>query len=207
VHAARRAIASPETIAEPMAQPVPQSSQALFSDAEQAAEERHTLVVLVDNEPGVLARVIGLFSGRGYNIDSLTVAEIDAARALSRINIVTTGTPLVIEQIKNLLAKLVPVHSVQDLTVEGPHIERELALVKVIGDRERLIGALRIADFMHARLVDSTPEAFVFEMTGTTSEIDSFIHMLEPVEVSRAGVVAISRGSLLLKERESAPEN
>jgi acetolactate synthase-1/3 small subunit len=190
-----------------MAQPVPQSTQALFSDAELAAEERHTLVVLVDNEPGVLARVIGLFSGRGYNIESLTVAEIDAARALSRINIVTTGTPLVIEQIKNLLAKLVPVHSVQDLTVEGPHIERELALVKVIGERERLIGALRIADFMHARLVDSTPESFVFEMTGTTSEIDSFIHMLEPVEVSRAGVVAISRGSLLLKERDSAPES
>ena len=100
-----------------MAQPVPQSSQALFSDAETAAEERHTIVVLVDNEPGVLARVIGLFSGRGYHIDSLTVAEIDKARALSRINIVTTGTPLVIEQIKNLLAKLVPVHSVQDLTV------------------------------------------------------------------------------------------
>ncbi len=184
---------------------VPQPTQALFSAAEQEPEERHTIVVLVDNEPGVLARVIGLFSGRGYNIDSLTVAEIDTAKALSRINIVTTGTPLVIEQIKNLLAKLVPVHSVQDLTVEGPHIERELALVKVIGDRERLIGALRIADFMHARLVDSTPESFVFEMTGTTSEIDSFIHMLEPVEVSRAGVVAISRGSLILQERPAAP--
>jgi len=188
------------------AQPVPQSSQALFSDAEQAAEERHTLVVLVDNEPGVLARVIGLFSGRGYNIDSLTVAEIDTAKALSRINIVTTGTPLVIEQIKNLLAKLVPVHSVLDLTVEGPHIERELALVKVVGDRERLVGALRVADFMHARLVDSTPESFVFEMTGTSNEIDSFIHMLEPVEVSRAGIVAMGRGGLQLKERESAPE-
>ena len=188
------------------AKSVPQSTQALFSDAEQAAEERHTLVVLVDNEPGVLARVIGLFSGRGYNIDSLTVAEIDTAKALSRINIVTTGTPLVIEQIKNLLAKLVSVHSVLDLTVEGPHIERELALVKVVGDRERLVGALRISDFMHARLVDSTPESFVFEMTGTSNEIDSFIHMLEPVEVSRAGVVAISRGSLVLKERDSAPE-
>ena len=155
----------------------------------------------------MLARVIGLFSGRGYNIDSLTVAEIDTAKALSRINIVTTGTPLVIEQIKNLLAKLVPVHSVLDLTVEGPHIERELALVKVVGDRERLVGALRISDFMHARLVDSTPESFVFEMTGTSNEIDSFIHMLEPVEVSRAGVVAISRGQLLLKERDSAPES
>jgi acetolactate synthase-1/3 small subunit len=186
---------------------VPQPSQALFSAAEPQTEERHTIVVLVDNEPGVLARVIGLFSGRGYNIDSLTVAEIDTAKALSRINIVTTGTPLVIEQIKNLLAKLVPVHSVQDLTVEGPHIERELALLKVIGDRERLVQALRIADFMHARLVDSTPESFVFEMTGTSAEIDSFIHLSEPVEVSRAGVVAISRGRLLLEERPHAPES
>jgi len=186
---------------------IPQSSQALFSDVERTPEERHTLVVLVDNEPGVLARVIGLFSGRGYNIESLTVAEIDKARALSRISIVTTGTPLVIEQIKNLLAKLVPVHSVLDLTVEGPHIERELALVKVMGDRERLVGALRIADFMHARLVDSTPESFVFEVTGSTDDIDSFIHLLEPVEVSRAGVVAMGRGNLLLKERDSAPES
>ena len=189
------------------AQSVPQSSQALFSDAVQAGEERHTLVVLVDNEPGVLARVIGLFSGRGYNIDSLTVAEIDTANALSRINIVTTGTPLVIEQIKNLLAKLVPVHSVLDLTVEGPHIERELALVKVVGDRERLVGALRISDFMHARLVDSTPESFVFEMTGTSNEIDSFIHMLEPVEVSRAGVVAMGQGALRLKDRDSLDQS
>ena len=170
-------------------------------------DRRHTIVALVDNEPGVLARVIGLFSGRGYNIESLTVAQVDKVRGLSRINIVTTGSEFVIEQIKSLLAKLVPVRRVQDLTAEGPHVERELALVKVIGDRERLIGALRLADFMHARLVDSTPEAFVFEMTGTTSEIDSFIHMLEPVEVSRAGVVAISRGSLLLKERDSAPES
>lgn len=184
-----------------------QSTQALFSDVEKSPEERHTITVLVDNEPGVLARVIGLFSGRGYNIESLTVAEIDKARALSRINIVTTGTPFVIEQIKNLLAKLVPVHSVLDLTVEGPHIERELALVKVVGDRERLVGALRVADFMHARLVDSTPESFVFEVTGSTDDVDSFIHLLEPVEVSRAGVVAMGRGNLLLKERASAPES
>ena len=131
-------------------------------------ERRHTIVVLVDNEPGVLARVIGLFSGRGYNIDSLTVAEVDKARALSRINIVTTGTELVIEQIKALLDKLVPVHRVQDLTIEGSHVERELALVKILGDRERLVAALRIADFMHARLVDSSPGSFVFEVTGTS---------------------------------------
>ena len=131
-------------------------------------ERRHTIVALVDNEPGVLARVIGLFSGRGYNIESLTVAQVDKARSLSRINIVTTGSEFVIEQIKSLLAKLVPVQRVQDLTAEGPHVERELALVKVVGDRERLIGALRLADYMHARLVDSMPGSFVFEVTVTS---------------------------------------
>ena len=157
-------------------------------------ERRHTIVALVDNEPGVLARVIGLFSGRGYNIESLTVAQVDKVRGLSRINIVTTGSEFVIEQIKSLLAKLVPVQRVQDLTAEGPHVERELALVKVIGDRERLIAALRLADFMHARLVDSMPGSFVFEVTGTSDELDAFIDLLEPVEVSRAGVVAIGRG-------------
>jgi acetolactate synthase-1/3 small subunit len=162
------------------------------------AERRHTIVVLVDNEPGILARVVGLFSGRGYNIESLTVAEVDRERRLSRMNIVTTGTEFVIEQIKALLAKLVPVHRVQDLTVEGPHVSRELALVKVTGDRERLIGALRLADFMHARLVDSMPGSFVFEVTGTSDELDAFIALLEPAEVSRAGVVAIGRGGTIL---------
>ncbi|MEZ5863449.1 MAG: acetolactate synthase small subunit [Geminicoccaceae bacterium] len=186
----------------PTSEAKPSTPQALFSDAERSPEERHTIVVLVDNEPGVLARVIGLFSGRGYNIESLTVAEIDADKSQSRINIVTTGTPFVIEQIKNLLAKLVPVHSVLDLTVEGPHIERELALVKVVGGRENLVQALRIADFMHARLVDSTPESFVFEVTGTSGEVDAFIHLVEPIEVSRAGVVAIGRGDSILRPRE-----
>jgi acetolactate synthase-1/3 small subunit len=166
-------------------------------------EERHTIVVLVDNEPGVLARVIGLFSGRGYNIESLTVAEVDKDRGLSRINIVTTGTKLVIEQIQNLLARLVPVHKVEDLTVLGPHVERELALIKITGDRERLVGALRIADFMHARLVDSTPGSFVFEFTGTPDEVDSFISLVEPAEVSRAGVVAIARGTSMLQSDRS----
>ena len=128
------------------------------SDKTDPTERRHTIVVLVDNEPGVLARVIGLFAGRGYNIDSLAVAEVDDERNLSRINIVTTGTELIVEQIKALLDRLVPVHQVRDLTVEGPHIERELALVKVFGDRDRLIDALRIADFMGARLVDRTTE-------------------------------------------------
>ncbi len=165
---------------------------------QQPEERPHTICVLVDNEPGVLARVIGLFSGRGYNIDSLTVAEVDPVRHLSRINIVTSGTEFVIEQIKALLAKLVPVHEVQDLTVEGPHIARELALVKVLGDRERLVQALRIADFMHARLVDSTPGGLIFEVTGSSEEIDAFIDLVAPVEVSRAGVVAIGRGEVIL---------
>ncbi len=163
------------------------------------AERRHTIVVLVDNEPGVLARVIGLFSGRGYNIESLTVAQVDKVHGRSRINIVTTGTELVIEQIKALLAKMVPVHRVQDLTVEGPHVERELALVKVVGDRERLIQALRLADLMHARLADSMLGSFVFEVTGTSDEVDAFIDLVEPVEVSRAGVVAIGRGETILR--------
>jgi len=155
------------------------------------------IAVLVDNEPGVLARVIGLFSGRGYNIDSLTVAAVDRENNLSRINIVTSGTAAVIEQIKALLDKLVPVHKVADLTIEGPHVERELALVKVAGDREQIVQALRIADFMHARLVDSSIASFVFEITGASDELDAFIHLMEPlglVEVSRAGVVAIARG-------------
>jgi acetolactate synthase I/III small subunit len=165
---------------------------------------RHTITALVDNEPGVLARVIGLFSGRGYNIESLTVAEVDKTRHLSRINIVTTGTEFVIEQIKSLLAKLVPVHKVQDLTVLGPHVERELALVKVTGDRERLIGALRIADLMHARLIDSTPGSLVFEATGTPDELDALIELVQPVEVSRAGIVAIGRGDIILEARPVA---
>lgn len=162
-------------------------------------ERRHTIAVLVDNEPGVLARVIGLFSGRGYNIESLTVAEIDKDNALSRINIVTTGSHYVIEQIKALLAKLVPVHRVQDLTAVGEHVDRELALVKISGDRERLISALRIADFAGARLVDSMPQSLVFEITGRSDELDTFIHLVQPVEVSRAGVVAIGRGPSILK--------
>jgi acetolactate synthase-1/3 small subunit len=170
------------------------------------AEERHTIAVLVDNEPGVLARVIGLFSGRGYNIDSLTVAEVDRVRGYSRINIVTHGTAQVIEQIKALLEKLVPVHMVADLTINGPHVERELALVKVAGDRENLVQALRLADFMHARLVDSTTESFVFEITGASDQIDAFIHLIEPLglaEVSRAGVVAIARGPAGLDPTDS----
>ncbi len=158
---------------------------------------RHTIAVLVDNEPGVLARVIGLFSGRGYNIESLTVAEVDAAEKRSRITIVTSGTPMVIEQIKAHLARLVPVHKVSDLTVAGPHVERELALVKVRGTGERRVEALRIADIFRARALDSTAESFVFEIVGDAGKLDAFIALMAGlglVDVSRTGVVAIARG-------------
>ncbi len=160
--------------------------------------ERHTIAVLVDNEPGVLARVIGLFSGRGYNIESLTVAETDRTNSLSRITIVTSGTPMIIEQIKAQLSRLVPVHAVHDLTAEGPHVERELALIKVSGTGDKRIESLRLADIFRARVVDSTTESFVFEMTGSTEKLNAFINLMEPLgllEVSRTGVVAISRGT------------
>jgi len=164
----------------------------------EVSTERHTISVLVDNEPGVLARVIGLFSGRGYNIESLTVAEVEHRNALSRITIVTTGTPMVIEQIKAQLDRLVPVHKVTDLTDDGPHIERELALVKVCGTGDKRVESLRIADIFRARVVDSTIESFVFELTGSANKLDAFINLMGPlgfVEVSRTGVVAIARGA------------
>ena len=159
--------------------------------------ETHTLSVIVDNEPGVLARVIGLFSGRGYNIDSLTVSETEHDRHLSRITIVTTGTPMVIDQIKNQLDRLVPVHRVVDMTVAGPSIQRELALVKVRGTGEPRVEALRLADAFRARVIDAGTESFVFEITGASDKIESFINLMLPlglVEVSRTGVVAIARG-------------
>ena len=165
---------------------------------ESARQETHILSVLVDNEPGVLARVIGLFSGRGYNIDSLTVAEIDADKSQSRINIVTTGTPFVIEQIKNQLGRLVPVHKVRDLTVAGPYVQREMALVKVRGQGEHRVEALRIADIFRARVVDSTNESFIFEIVGKTTKLNAFIGLMRPlglIDVARTGVVGIARGS------------
>ena len=160
--------------------------------------ETHTLAIIVVNEPGVLARVIGLFTGRGYNIDSLTVAEIDHEASTSRITIVCSGTPAVIEQIKTQIEQLVPVKRVRDLTVFGEHIERELALVKVAATGERRIEALRLADVFRAKPVDSTLESFVFEITGTTQKVDAFINLMKPlglVDVSRTGVAAISRGA------------
>ncbi|WP_420567416.1 acetolactate synthase small subunit [Thalassovita sp.] len=159
--------------------------------------EKHTLAVIVDNEAGVLARVIGLFGARGYNIDSLTVAEIDHAGHRSRITIVTTGTPQVIEQIKAQLGRIVPVHEVHDLTVEGHAVERELALIKVQGASEKRVEALRLADIFRANAVDSTLESFVFEITGTPEKIDAFADLMRPlglVEIARTGVAALSRG-------------
>jgi acetolactate synthase-1/3 small subunit len=158
---------------------------------------RHTLAVLVDNEFGVLARVIGLFSGRGYNIESLTVAEVEHDKKLSRITIVTSGTEMVIEQIKKLLDKMVPVYKVHDLTVEGAHVERELALVKVLGEGSERVESLRIADIFRARVVDSTSKSFVFEITGASEKIDAFIVLMQPlglIEICRTGVAAVSRG-------------
>ena len=165
-----------------------------FSDT----SESHTLAVIVENEPGVLARVIGLFSGRGYNIDSLTVAEVDHTGHLSRITVVTTGTPQVIEQIKAQLTRIVSVYEVHDLTVEGAAVERELALIKVAGTGEKRVEALRLADIFRASVVDSTLESFVFELTGTPDKIDAFAELMRPLglqEVARTGVAALSRGT------------
>ena len=161
------------------------------------AVETHTIAVLVDNEAGVLARVIGLFSGRGYNIESLTVAEVDHTGHLSRITIVTTGTPAVIEQIKAQLGRMIPVHDVHDLTVEGPSVERELAMLKVAGSGNDRVEAMRLADIFRASVVDTTLDSFVFEITGTPEKIDAFVDLMRPLglkEIARTGVAAMLRG-------------
>ena len=160
--------------------------------------ERHTLAVLVTNEPGVLARVIGLFSGRGYNIESLTVAEVDHHGHRSRITIVTTGTPQIIAQIKAQLGRIISVHDVHDLTEEGASVERELALFKVNGDGDKRVEALRLADVFRANVVDSTLDSFTFEVVGSVEKIDAFADLMRPlglVEMARTGVAALSRGS------------
>ncbi len=164
-------------------------------------QQSATISVLVENEAGVLARVIGLFSGRGYNIDSLTVAAVDQDRGRSRINVVTSGTPMVIEQIKAQLDRLVPVHRVADLTREGAHLSRELALVKVVSSGAERSEALRLADAFRARVVDATVESFVFELTGASDKVESFIALMAPMglaEVSRTGIAAIARGTRML---------
>ena len=162
---------------------------------------QHTIGVIVDNESGVLAKVIGLFSGRGYNIESLTVAETNSIECISRITIVTSGTPMVIEQIKAQLGRLVPVHRVSDLTTDGACVERELALIKVMGKGETRVESLRIADIFRARVVDSTGDSFVFELTGSSEKLDAFIDLMKDlglVEISRTGIAAISRGGKAL---------
>jgi acetolactate synthase I/III small subunit len=159
--------------------------------------ESRTLSVLVDNEAGVLARVIGLFAGRGYNIDSLTVTETEHEKHLSRITIITRGTPAVIEQIKHQLERMVPVHRVVDLTIQGESLERELALIKVAGKGEKRIEALRLAEIYHASVIDASTEHFVFEFTGPTVEVERFIRIMTElglVEVARTGIAAIARG-------------
>ncbi len=164
---------------------------------EKGETARHTISLLVDNEAGVLARVIGLFSGRGYNIESLTVAEVDQDDYVSRITIVTSGTRMVIEQIKAQLDRLVPVHRVSDLTTEGPAVSRDLALVKVSGTGEKRVEALRLADAFRASVVDSTVNSFVFELTGSADKLDAFIDLMRDlglVEVARTGAAALSRG-------------
>lgn len=159
--------------------------------------ERHTLAIIVDNEPGILARIAGLFTARGYNIESLTVSEITEDKSLSRITIVTSASPPMLEQIVAQLDRLVPVHKVRDLTAEGAHVERELALVKVAGTGDHRIEALRLAEVYRARVVDATISSFVFEVTGNTEKIDKFIELMGEVgllEVARTGIVAIARG-------------
>ncbi len=160
--------------------------------------ERHTLSVLVDNEPGVLARVVGLFSGRGYNIESLTVAEVAHGEHLSRITIVTTGTPEVIDQITHQLERIVPIHKVTDLSMQDRVIERELAMIKVHGTGEHRSEALRLSEAFHAKVIDATIESFIFELTGSPAKIDDFVDLMRPiglVEISRTGVAAITRGA------------
>ncbi len=160
--------------------------------------ERHTLSILVDNEAGVLARIVGLFSARGYNIESLTVADVTADHAVSRITVVTSGPPSMIEQVIAQLDRLVPVHRVLDLTVLGPHVEREMALVKVAGVGDKRVEALRLADIFRARPVDTTTGSFVFEVSGSTDKVNQFVALMREVglvEVARTGVVAIARGA------------
>jgi acetolactate synthase I/III small subunit len=175
----------------------PQPGSAYPLEKKDEKPETHTMTVLVDNEPGVLARVIGLFSGRGYNIDSLTVSETEHEAHLSRITIVTSGPPMVIEQIQHQLERLVPIHSVTDLTVLGNPLERELAMIKVAGKGAKHAEAQRLAETFQAQIIDSSAGHFIFEITGEQARIEQFIAKLQPlglVEVARTGLAAISRG-------------
>jgi acetolactate synthase-1/3 small subunit len=178
-----------------MTDPQPASVYDL-AHAEQA-EQLATYAVLVDNEPGVLHRLVGLFAARGYNIESLTVAETDRRAHTSRVTIVTRGTPQVLSQIEAQLQKMVSTRHVQDVTRDPNGLERELALVKVRGTGAERVEALRVSDIFRARVIDTTAESFVFEVTGAPSKIDSFVELMRPlglIEVSRTGVLSIQRG-------------
>ncbi|MEM1035282.1 MAG: acetolactate synthase small subunit [Pseudomonadota bacterium] len=179
-----------------MSDQIPASAYDMNRD--DSEEERRTLAVIVDNEPGVLGRVVGLFSARGYNIESLTVAEVDRRRHRSRITIVTEGTPHTLEQIESQLLRLVPVANVTDITKSKRGIERELALVKVVGSGEKRVEALRISQIFRANVIDTGTESFIFELTGASDKIDQFCALMKPlglVEVSRTGVLSIKRGA------------
>lgn len=183
------------------------TGSAYFLEEKKEVIVSHTISVLVDNEPGVLARIIGLFSGRGYNIDSLTVSETEHEKHLSRITIVTKGTAMVLMQIKNQLDRMVPVHSVHDLTAGGDPLERELALVKVAGTGEKRIEALRLAEIFRANVIDASTEHFVFEMTGRSAKIEQFIAIMTKlglVEVSRTGIAGLARGPAGMLDKTTA---
>ena len=161
----------------------------------------HTLSVIVDNKFGVLGRVVGMFTSRGYNIDSLTGADGDENRNLSRITVMVTGTEMVIEQIKAQLERIVPVRVVVDLNEKGEFVNRELILVKVKAKGERRVESLRVADIFRARVIDSSGQSFIFELTGSSDKLNAFINLMKPlglVEVSRTGAVAILRGAKAL---------
>jgi acetolactate synthase-1/3 small subunit len=178
------------------------TGSAYFIDTKKLASNTHTLAVVAENQPGVLARIIGLFAGRGYNIDSLTVSETEHEKHVSRFTIVTSGTEPVIAQIKAQLERMVTVHSVADLTVQGNFLARELAMVKVAGQGDQRVEALRLADAFRARVVDASTDSFVFELTGKPDKVDQFISLMMPlglVEVARTGVAAISRGPEAMK--------
>lgn len=162
------------------------------------AQERHVLTITVDNEAGILAKIAGLFTARGYNIDSLTVADITDQHDVSRITIVTHGPPAVIDQIHAQLERLVPVHKVTDLTEVGPYVARELALIKVAGKGENRVEALRLAEVFRANVVDTTTSSFIFELTGAPDKIDTFVTLMKElglVEVGRTGIVGMIRGT------------
>lgn len=175
------------------------SKLAVYEIIEQKDEPiSHTLSVVLDDEPGALSRVIGVFTSRGYNIDSLSVSQVDAEKEISRITIVTKGSITVIEQIIALLNRLIPVYEVRDLTYESPHIERALALIKVICEGENRVAAQALADRFGAKTIDSTPESFIFELTDLPAKIEKFIGLMQPLglkEVSKTGVTAIARGA------------